>query len=213
MSAALITKLLAVGTPHELVAEVAMELARAQVATAVLEERRAKDRARKRVPRISEESAEPVEIAEIHDKGSLEVSPENPLPKPSKSNPLNPPKKGRFPAPAGVTDEQWLSFGRQRKKPWSERSYTLVCNKLDSLAADGHDRGVLVDLAIENNWETVWPPRQIRDQVNSDYVSASGYRYRGDDKAVMREAEKRADWGTYWKAKSNIDGERQSANG
>lgn len=45
------------------------------------------------------------------------------------------------------------------------------------------------------------------------YVSASGYRYRGDDRAVMREAEKRADWGTYWKAKGNLDGDRQAANG
>lgn len=36
------------------------------------------------------------------------------------------------------------------------------------------------------------------------YVSASGYEYRGDDKTVMREAEKRADWNTYWAAKSAV---------
>jgi uncharacterized protein YdaU (DUF1376 family) len=38
----------------------------------------------------------------------------------------------------------------------------------------------------------------------SQYVSESGYRYRGDEDAVMREAEKRADWPTYYSAKANL---------
>jgi hypothetical protein len=33
------------------------------------------------------------------------------------------------------------------------------------------------------------------------YVSDSGYEYRGDVDAVIREAERRHDWGTYWGAK------------
>lgn len=33
------------------------------------------------------------------------------------------------------------------------------------------------------------------------YVSASGYEYRGDDESVLRQAEKRADWNTYWAIK------------
>lgn len=49
--------------------------------------------------------------------------------------------------------------------------------------------------------------------ASTRYVSPSGYEYRGTDKQVMREAEKRADWGTYWQAKSNVDGERQAASG
>jgi hypothetical protein len=90
MSAALLEKLLNAGTPVALVAEVAAELARAQAAQELLEERRAKDRQRKRVPRNSTESTE---SAEFHDKGSLEVSPpEPPLPEPSKISPLSPPK-------------------------------------------------------------------------------------------------------------------------
>ena len=39
----------------------------------------------------------------------------------------------------------------------------------------------------------------------SQYVSPSGYEYRGDEREVMRQAEKRADWGTYWKAKANVE--------
>ena len=41
--------------------------------------------------------------------------------------------------------------------------------------------------------------------VGVKYVSASGYEYRGDARSVMREAEKRADWGTYWKAKKDAE--------
>ena len=37
----------------------------------------------------------------------------------------------------------------------------------------------------------------------SRYKSPSGYEYRGDDRAVMREAEKRADWATYYSIKGN----------
>lgn len=63
MSTALLTKLLEAGTPVELIAEVAMELGRARAAAELLEQRRAKDRQRKRVPR---KSAESVESAETH---------------------------------------------------------------------------------------------------------------------------------------------------
>lgn len=37
------------------------------------------------------------------------------------------------------------------------------------------------------------------------YVSSSGHEYRGDARAVMREAERRADWDTYWKAKNDAE--------
>jgi len=50
----------------------------------------------------------------------------------------------------------------------------------------------------------------------SSYVSASGYEYRGDDGAVMRQAEKRADWNTYWaikgRAARSANPARQSLN-
>ena len=65
MSAALIERLIEAGTPAALVAEVAVELARAQAAVEVLESRKAKDRERKRgstefhgTPRNSTEGAE-----------------------------------------------------------------------------------------------------------------------------------------------------------
>lgn len=39
----------------------------------------------------------------------------------------------------------------------------------------------------------------------SKYVSGSGHVYRGDAAAVMREAEKRADWTTYYTAKADME--------
>jgi uncharacterized protein YdaU (DUF1376 family) len=38
------------------------------------------------------------------------------------------------------------------------------------------------------------------------FVSASGYQYRGSLEAIKREAEKRADWATYWTVESKISG-------
>lgn len=39
----------------------------------------------------------------------------------------------------------------------------------------------------------------------ASYVSPSGYEYRGDLDAIIRESEKRADWGTHWAAKRERD--------
>jgi hypothetical protein len=169
MSGELLARLIEAGTPAALVAEVAMELARAQAIQEVAEQRKAKDRERKR-PR---NSAESVESAEIQESPSLEVSPQTPLPNPTRSSPLNPPifeEKRRaiasclrkaFPPPDGVTDEQWEAFRKQRRKALNERSYALLVSKITKLASQGHRAGDLIDLAIERGWETVFEPREF----------------------------------------------------
>jgi hypothetical protein len=43
------------------------------------------------------------------------------------------------------------------------------------------------------------------------YVSKSGYEYRGSDEQVMREAERRGDNDTYWRAKSSLQTAKQPA--
>jgi hypothetical protein len=47
--------------------------------------------------------------------------------------------------------------------------------------------------------------------VGGRYVSASGYEYRGDIEAVIREAERRNDMATYWKAKGDLKREQRTA--
>lgn len=91
MSADLIARLIEAGTPAELVAEVAMKLARAEAASEVLEQRRAKDRERKKAPRNSEESAE---VRGTVGSPSPEVFPHTPFPNP---NPIPPAPKGASP--------------------------------------------------------------------------------------------------------------------
>jgi hypothetical protein len=171
VSGDLLKRLADAGTPMDLIMEVAETLADARAAQKLLEKRREKDRERKRNPRNSEVSEE---CAEPEDKGSLQVSPHTPLPKPSKSFPPIPPTdfeerkravgaclSRAFPPPLGVSDEQWSAFTGQRRKKFNSRSYLLLNNKLTKLAAAGHDPGALIDLAIERGWETVFEPKEF----------------------------------------------------
>lgn len=73
-----------------------------------------------------------------------------------------------FPCPDGVSAEQWTAFRKQRKKALNDRSYLLLCNKLTTLAEAGWPPGEMIDRAIENGWETVWPPR---NQPNGNVTS------------------------------------------
>lgn len=54
-----------------------------------------------------------------------------------------------------------------------------------------------------------WLTKRLK---SARYVSASGYEYRGDIDAVIRESERRADWSTHWRAIGDRD-ERKSASG
>lgn len=81
-------------------------------------------------------------------------------------------KGSGYPTPDGVTDEQWAGFTRQRKKPLTDRAYTLLCDKLAKLAGSGWPPGDMIDLAIERGWETVFEPREQR---NGSHGKPSGW--------------------------------------
>lgn len=89
---ALLAKLIEAGTPADLVAEVAMELARAQAIIEVSEKRKEKDRNRKRVPRNSEESVEIAENAEFQEDPSPLEAPPKKDPDPKNTPPLKSPQ-------------------------------------------------------------------------------------------------------------------------
>lgn len=78
-----------------------------------------------------------------------------------------------YPPPEGVTDEQWMAFRTQRKKPLNERSYTLVCNKLTELAEAGWPPGDMIDRAIEHGWETVFKPRNFGNERDSNPLATA----------------------------------------
>jgi hypothetical protein len=169
MNSALLAKLLEAGTPVDLVAEVASELARAEAASELLEQRRAKDRERKRTsPQISEESVESEEIPETAGtvgKGSLEVSPPAPPhPKPSKTAPLSPPKSVEV--PDWMPKTEWEAFKEMRRKmrgiPFTATAERTVIGKVAKLKAEGHDPAKLLSKAVERGHRTVFEDETTR---------------------------------------------------
>lgn len=174
MSAALIAKLIEAGTPAVLVAEVAMELGRAQAAAEILEQRRKNERDRK--ARSRDVTGQDVTGRESQDNPSPQSPPLKSTPDPLKITPPLTPQpivegaRPKFSPPDGVTDGQWKAFRQQRKKALNDRSYTLLCNKLTELADAGWPPGQMIDLAIERGWETVFEPR---DQSNGSQAKHS----------------------------------------
>lgn len=82
----------------------------------------------------------------------------------------------------------------------SEKQARSLVGKWRKSKSDAEVLAALLDCrnrSISNPIE--WMEKRLN---GARYVSASGYEYRGDDKAVMREAEKRADWDTYWAVKA-----------
>lgn len=180
MSADLLARLIAAGTPADLVADVAMALAEANAAAAALERRRAGDRKRQAESRAAR-SAQSQNVTECHVTGcdiTDEPAPSPPPPNPPQTPQTPPPprphpegiprarKAAAFPAPAGVTDEQWTGFVRQRRKPLTERAYALLGRKLAELAEAGWPPGDMIDLATERGWETVFAPKDHRNGSN-----------------------------------------------
>lgn len=194
----LIARLIEAGTPADLVADVAMELARASAAQEIIETRRAKDRERKRdsAPRNSAESEESAEIQT--GPLPLDKSPQtpkiNPHPAPTGYDIAPTRKADPWKAiPEGVSQQAWtglLANRRAKKSANSPHAYSLICGKLKELAEAGYPPGEMVDLAVERGWTTVFEPKEhrngnrpqtsndptyIRDPVLRDLASRGSY--------------------------------------
>jgi hypothetical protein len=68
-----------------------------------------------------------------------------------------------FPAPDGVSAEQWSGFVQHRRDhkkggPLNQRAYTILCNKLRAFADHGWPPGDMIDRAIDHGWITVFEP-------------------------------------------------------
>jgi hypothetical protein len=197
MSAALLARLIEAGTPAELVGEVAMELAKAQAVADILEQRKAKDRERKRLPRTSAESEE---TAEIQEQGFPEVSPPAPpLPNPSNTAPLSPPIQEEKLRAVGsclkkayqVEIPDWMpeSFAeframrkRMRNVPFEPGAERRCIAKLTRLRGEGHDPEKLLSKAIENGHRTFFPDETTRATTS------------GKVELTAQELRERAEW-------------------
>lgn len=103
------------------------------------------------------QSGTPANVAPLPER---QETPARAAPKPSRTI-KSEAKASSYPAPDGVSDEQWKAFQQQRKKKLNDRSYLLLTNKLTDLADAGYPPGQMIDLAIERGWETVFKPKDF----------------------------------------------------
>jgi hypothetical protein len=172
-SAHLIARLVAANAPADLIADLAMALARGEAAEQQASERRAKDRARKSVPRNSTESTEFQEQPSSLDKETPPRPPKEINLSTRGSNAL-PRKAGGFPAPDGVSHEIWVAFCQQRKKPVTKIAYTAMLNKMREAADAGWPPGPMFERAIESGYETIFVPSEKRNGQRSSNDRPSG---------------------------------------
>lgn len=85
-----------------------------------------------------------------------------------------------------------------------ERQARSFVGKLRKTKTDAEVMQALLECRAKAISEPIeWLTKRL---AQTQWVSASGYEYRGDLDAVMREAEKRADWTTYYAAKHEKEG-------
>ena len=85
----------------------------------------------------------------------------------------------------------------------TEKQARSLIGKWRKTSSDGEVLTALIDCRARAVSEPVeWLEKRFGGQ--SQWVSASGYRYRGDDDAVLREAQRRHDMDTYWAVKAKL---------
>lgn len=132
------------------------------------ERRRAWDRDRKRQKREEEREMS---------GGMSGGNPPDPAPNdidnltPTQVTPIEPigsKPRGRFPAPDGVSAEQWTDFLAVRRSKragrMTETGYSRLCAKLSKLAEDGWPPGEMVGLAVERGWTSVFAPKDFGNE-------------------------------------------------
>lgn len=183
----LIARLIASGTPAGLVAEVAMELGRAQGERDALERRRASDRERQQAKRAADKvdchvTSRDVTVVTNGDA----IPPKNPPQTPHKITPVynNPPtpqggevvdlagkpireprkprnREAEFVLPPQIPAEPWDGWVAMRtriRKPLTEQAKRLAAEKLLGLVAKGHSAAEILNNSTMNGWQGLFEP-------------------------------------------------------
>lgn len=88
----------------------------------------------------------------------------------------------------------------------TEKNARSLIGKWRKLKGDGAVLTALIDCRARAITQPIeWLEKRFGG-VN--YISASGYEYRGDIERVIRESERRADWTVHWKAKADLRAEQ-----
>ena len=183
----LLTRLIEAGTPGHLVAEVARELARAEVEREVIEARRAADRERQARRRSNVMSRDTADVT----SGPLSLPPNENKSNPPTHTPENITQRAKgdpFPCPDGVDETDWsaLKANRKAKKAaLSEGAHRQIVRKLDAWARDGWPPGPIVATAAERGWTTVFETDEMKAAGNGKSVQgerANRHGYGGSDR-------------------------------
>lgn len=171
----LLARLIQSGTPADLVAEVATELARAQIALEAIEQRRATDRERSRRRRCNVTSRD----ITGHHVVSRDVQDEPALSRPPNENNSNPPththpdcesprarKADPFPRPDWADPVVWADLLRNRKAkrlPNTVTAHTKFIRDLTALVDDEWPPGRLLEAIVARGWGGAYDPRENRN--------------------------------------------------
>ncbi|PZU75569.1 MAG: hypothetical protein DI530_15050 [Sphingomonas sp.] len=162
MSADLLTRLIAAGTPAELVAEVAMLSARADAAAQAIEGRRAKDRARqdrRRHAMSRDITLDNVTTRDVTDEPPPSPSPflpPDPQPTPAPAHPHANPTRARaagsFVRPDWADEQIWADFLANRRK----KGLTNTATAFRKFLAD-----------IDRLTDAAWPPGRLLEAITA----------------------------------------------
>ena len=163
----LLARLIESGTPAALVAEVARELARAEVAQEAIDARREKDRQRQQAKR---------ERDNVMSRDTTDVTTETSLSRPPNEINSNPPThtheinipraREAFPRPEFADPQHWADFlqNRKRKKlPNTMTAHAKLLRDIAKLSDDDWPPGKLIEYAAAKGWGGIYDPREQED--------------------------------------------------
>lgn len=162
----LLARLIEAGTPAELVAEVARELARAEVAQEAIEQRRSKDRerqARRRDNVMSRDTADVTDAPPLSPFPNENISNPNPHTPPE----LTPARKADdFPMPDFCQNPQvWRDFKanrRAKRMPCTPSAHAKLLRDIEKMADDEWPPGRLFEEIVARGWAAAHDPRDDR---------------------------------------------------
>jgi len=175
MNEALLQELFDAGTPPMLVAKVAAELARADAAREILEERRKNERERKAKSRD-------VTRQHVTERDDADT-PEPPLSRPPNEINSNPPthtpeiyisraRKGDpFPRPDFADPQHWADLLENRKRkrlPNTASAHAKLMREIDRWTDDDWPPGRIIQHAAEKGWAGIYNPREDQDHRNGN---------------------------------------------
>jgi len=183
----LLARLIAAGTPAHLVAEVAMELGRAQGERDALERRRSSERERQQAKRERDRHVMPRDVTDVtsvtEEAPSLSPSPllppdhqQPPAPIPTPVTTTRARKEPDFELPERIPAAPWRAFVEMRKrigKPMSDYAMGLAVAKLDKLASDGWPPGEVLNNSTLNSYQGLFPPKGDRNERNQHHRPAN----------------------------------------